>query len=337
MQVTIGKTGITVEKNGFGALPVQRVDKGEAVKLLRRAYDGGFQYFDTARNYTDSEEKLGEAFSHMRDQIVIATKTGAGDGDGVRRDLETSLRNLRTDYIDIYQFHNPRTCPRPDDGTGRYEAALEAQAAGKIRFISITSHRLDVATEAIRSGNFATLQYPFNYLSTEKEIAIMRAAVDAGMGFLAMKGLSGGLINNSAAAAVWMNLYPQVVPLWGIQREHELDEFLAHMKNPPALTPELQAVIDRDRAQLQGEFCRSCGYCMPCPQGIVINQAARMSLLRRRAPVSSNLNDNGIAMMKKIETCLNCRSCADKCPYGLDTPALLQRNYKDFMEILVRV
>ena len=163
--ITIGKTGITVEKNGFGALPIQRIPKADAVRLLRRAYDGGITYFDTARAYSDSEEKVGEAFQGMRDKIIIATKTGASTAEGFWADLEQSLRNLQTDYIDIYQFHNPRFCPRPGDGSGLYEAMEEAKRQGKIRFISITNHRMDTALEAVESGLYETLQYPFNYPS----------------------------------------------------------------------------------------------------------------------------------------------------------------------------
>ena len=144
-QVTIGKTGITVEKNGFGALPIQRISKTEAVHLLRKAYDNGITYFDTARGYSDSEEKVGAAFAGMRDKVILATKTMAGTVEQFWTDLETSLTNLQTDHIDIYQFHNPRECPKPGDGTGLYEAMEEAKRQGKIRFISITNHRLDVA------------------------------------------------------------------------------------------------------------------------------------------------------------------------------------------------
>ena len=332
--ITIGFTGITVEKNGFGALPIQRISKAEAVRLVRRALDGGMNYFDTARAYSDSEEKLGEAFAGIRHRVILATKTGCRDVRGFWSDLETSLRLLRTDYIDIYQFHNPAHCPRPGDGSGLYEAMEEAKKQGKIRFISITNHRLDVAREAVESGLYATLQFPFSYLSTEKELELLEQTRRAGMGFICMKGLSGGLIHNSAAAAAWMNRFPEALPIWGIQRESELDEFLAHIKNPPVLTPELQAVIDGDRAQLQGEFCRGCGYCMPCPQGIEISTAARVSLMLRRAPVSLSLNDTTRAIMDRVPSCVNCRSCASKCPYGLDTPELLRRNYRDYQEVL---
>ena len=334
VQVTLGKTGITVEKNSFGALPIQRISKEEAVKLLRKAYEHGVTFFDTARFYTDSEEKVGEAFKGMRDKVYIATKTGATTVEGFWKDLNTSLGNLQTDYIDIYQFHNPSFCPKPGDGTGLYEAMLEAKDKGMVRHIGITNHRLHVAKEAIESGLYETLQFPFCYLATEKDLEIVDACKEAGMGFIAMKALSGGLITNSAAAYAFLSQYDHVLPIWGVQREEELDEFLSYIDNPPTMTEELKAVIEKDRTELLGEFCRGCGYCMPCPVGIEINNSARMSLMIRRAPSAAQLTEEWQRKMLLIENCLNCGQCKLKCPYGLDTPTLLQKNLQDYKEIL---
>lgn len=333
-QITIGNTGITVEQSGFGALPIQRISKPEAARLLRKAYDGGMDFYDTARAYTDSEEKLGEAFGPMRGRIIIATKTMAKNTETFWSELETSLRLLKTDYIDIYQLHNPSYCPKPGDEGGLYDAMLEAKRQGKIRFIGLTNHRLDIAKEAIDSGLYATLQFPFSYLSGDKELELVQACRDKEMGFIAMKALSGGLITNSAAACAWLTRFENVIPIWGIQRERELDAFLSYIPGTPPLTDGLAAVIDADRRELEGNFCRGCGYCMPCPQGIVINMCARASLLLRRAPVEMLMNDNGKEMMKQVETCVECGECSAKCPYGLDTPALLRQNYQDFQEIL---
>ncbi|MCI8542251.1 aldo/keto reductase [Acetatifactor aquisgranensis] len=334
VKVTLGGTGITVEKNAFGALPIQRISAQEAVKLLRKAYDSGVTFFDTARFYTDSEEKLGEAFEGMRDKIYIATKTGAADAEGFWKDIHTSLKNLRTDYIDIYQFHNPAFCPKPGDGSGLYEAMLEAKEKGMVRHIGITNHRLRVAHEAVESGLYETLQFPFCYLATEKDIELVEKCKEAGMGFIAMKALSGGLITNSAAAYAFLAQYSHVLPIWGVQRESELDEFLSYIDNPPVMNEELADVIARDREELLGEFCRGCGYCMPCPVGIEINNCARMSLMIRRSPSAGWLTPAARENMKKIENCLHCGKCKSKCPYGLDTPTLLEKNYKDYCEIL---
>lgn len=332
--VTLGKTGIVTDKNGFGALPIQRISDEEAVFLLRKAYNNGITYFDTARWYTDSEHKIGLAFAGMRDKIVIATKTGAQNAEGFWQDLEKSLQELQTDYIDVYQFHNPAFCPKPGEENGLYDAALKAREQGKIRHIGITSHRLAVAHEAIDSGLYETLQFPFCYLATDKDIELVEKCRKADMGFIAMKALSGGLINNSAAAYAFLAQYDNVLPIWGVQREKELDEFLSYVQTPSVMTPEIEAVIRHDREELLGDFCRGCGYCMPCPVGIEINNCARMSLLLRRSPSESHLSPEGQAKMMKIENCLHCGQCKSKCPYGLDTPALLQKNLEDYKAVL---
>ena len=332
--VTLGNTGITVNKNGFGALPIQRISKEDAVALARKAYQAGITFFDTARFYTDSEEKLGEAFDGMRGKVFFATKTAAANAEEFWEQLQTSLHNLRTDYIDLYQFHNPAFCPKPGDGTGLYEAMQKAKEQGKIRHIGITNHRLAVAEEAIASGLYETLQFPFCYLASKKDMALVEKCREANMGFIAMKALSGGLITNSAAAYAFEAQYENVLPIWGVQREEELDEFISYIDNPPAMTEEIKKLIEHDRAELSGEFCRGCGYCMPCPAGIEINNCARMSLLLRRSPSELQLTPQVQAKMKKIENCLHCNKCKSKCPYGLDTPALLARNYEDYKRVL---
>lgn len=333
-QITLGSTGITVPQNAFGALPVQRDDMELAVKLLRRAYEGGMRFFDTARAYSDSEEKLGNAFEGMREQIYIATKTGAKTPEAFRKDLETSLHNLKTDYVDIYQFHCADRAYRPGDGTGMYECILEAKKQGKIRHIGITAHKLQVAFDAVETGLYETLQFPFSYLSSEKEIELVRRCAAADMGFIAMKGLAGGLINQSKPAMAFMTQFDNVLPIWGVQRETELEEWLSFMNETPSMTPEITDFIEKEKNELAGDFCRGCGYCMPCPAGIQINNCARMSLMLRRAPSKHWLSEEMQAEMKKIEGCLNCRRCVSRCPYELNTPELLRKNYEDYKKVL---
>ncbi len=335
-KVVLGKTGVEVNKNGFGALPIQRIAKKDAVYLLQKAFYNGIDYFDTARAYTDSEEKMGAAFAYTREKIVISTKTAAQTGEDFWKDLDESLRRLNTDYIDIYQFHNPSFCPKPGDESGLYDAALRAREQGKIRHIGITNHRIAVAREAVESGLYETLQFPFSYLAADEDLRIVEECGAAGMGFIAMKGLSGGLIHNSAAAYAFMAQpqFAHVAPIWGVQRECELDEFLSYQACPPQLDGKMQDEIEADKKQLAGDFCRGCGYCMPCPVGIEINNCARMSLLLRRAPKEGWLSGEWQGKMKKIEECLHCGQCMKKCPYGLNTPELLQKNYKDYQTFL---
>ena len=331
--IRLGRTNLVVSKNGFGALPVQRVDIDEACKILREAYAGGINYFDTARFYTDSEAKIGAALSDVRDKIIISSKTMATDVEGFWRDLETSLNELKTDYIDIYQFHNPPFCPKLNDGTGLYEAMLEAREKGMIRHIGFTNHRLNIAEEAVLSGLYETLQFPFSYLAGEKEEALVKLCESNDVGFICMKALAGGLITRSDVAYAFLAQYP-VAPIWGIQRLGELREFLAYNDNPPSLTEDMLKFIEQEREELSGEFCRGCGYCMPCPVGIDISNCARMSLMIRRAPVAAQLTENMREKMAQTEKCLDCGKCKAKCPYGLDTPALLRKNYEDYKTFL---
>ena len=335
--ITLGSTGITVCQNAFGALPIQRISADDAVALLRRAYEGGMRYFDTARAYTDSEEKLGLAFGDSwveREKIYIASKTQAKTPEKFWADLETSLRLLRTDYIDVYQFHQAAQVWRPGDGSGMYECMLEAKEQGKIRHIAITAHKIGVAQEAAECGLYEVLQFPFSYLSGEQELRLVETCRENNMGFVCMKGLAGGLITNSAAAMAWMDRFDNVLPIWGVQRAGELEEWLSFMDETPTYDDDIRAFIERERTELAGDFCRGCGYCMPCPVGIKINNCARTSLLLRRAPSASWLSESWQAEMAKIEDCLHCNQCASKCPYELDTPALLQRNLEDYRRVL---
>ena len=332
--VTLGRTSITTPQNAFGALPIQRVSTDYAVMLLRKAYEGGMTFFDTARNYTDSEEKLGIAFEGMRDKIFIASKTHALSPDVLRKDLETTLKNLKTDYLDLYQFHQASQCYKPGDGTGMYEAMLEAKEKGLIRHIGITAHKIGVAEEAVASGLYETLQYPFNYLSTERELALVQACKEAGMGFIAMKGLSGGLLTNSRVCMAFMSQFDHVLPIWGIQRESELDEWLSFFSREVSMDEYAAEVIAKDKAELGGDFCRSCNYCAPCTVGIEIRNCARMSQLIRRSPSENYLSPAWQEKMEMIESCIGCGICMTRCPYELNIPELLRKNLDDYRRII---
>ncbi|MCF0142487.1 MAG: aldo/keto reductase [Parasporobacterium sp.] len=250
------------------------------------------------------------------------------------KQLDESLKMLQTDYIDIYQFHLANQVFMPGDGTGMYECMLEAKKKGKIKHIGLTAHKIQVAIDAAKSGLYETIQFPFSYLASKKELELVEICKENNVGFIAMKGLAGGLINNAKAAMAFMSQFDNVLPIWGVQREHELDQWLSFFEHTPELDDELKAYIKKEQDELSGEFCRGCGYCMPCPQGIQINNCARMSLMLRRAPSANWLSDTMQAEMKKIENCTGCRACTTKCPYGLNTPELLKKNYEDYRKVL---
>ena len=328
----LGKTNLEVNKNGFGALPIQRCNMDEAVEILRKAYDNGINFFDTAHFYTDSEEKMGNAFEDIdRESIYLASKTAAETPEDFWSDLETSLNSLKTDYLDLYQFHNISFTPKEDDEL--YKAMLEAKEKGMVKHIGITTHKITFAYEAIESGLYETLQYPFSYLSGEEEIELVEKCRDLDVGFLAMKAMGGGLIKNSKASFAYINQFDNVLPIWGIQKISELDEFLSYDENT-ILTDDLKEDIEKDKKELGENFCRGCAYCMPCPEEINISLCARMSLWIRRFPAEPYLTEEYRKMMDKTKECVECYECVDKCPYELDIPELLKENYEDYQNVL---
>jgi predicted aldo/keto reductase-like oxidoreductase len=331
-KMRLGKAGFVVPRCAFGALPIQRVAVDEAVRILRGAYDGGITFYDTARAYTDSESKLGAAFGGLWDKITIATKTHAKDGKGLTEDLDRSLKELRRDHIDIYQFHQAQKCHAPGEPDGLYDAAMKARDEGRIGHIGLTSHRLDVALAAAESGLYETIQFPLSYLSSEKDLELVRLCKTNDVGFIAMKAMSGGLITDASAAFAWMRQYDNVLPIWGIQRMSELDEFLSLEKSPPSFDGRMRDRVEKDRKELSGNFCRGCGYCLPCPAGIEIPWIARMPQLLRRMRSESFLTAEWREKLAMTKGCLHCDACKSHCPYELDTPALIEMAYKDYQK-----
>jgi len=326
----LGRTGLIVTRTAFGVLPLQRTPLPEATYILRRAYDAGITFYDTARAYSNSEEKIGHALADVRDRIVIATKTMATTREGLLSDLETSLRNLQTDHVDILQLHNPAQIPDPADPESSYAGLVEARAQGKVRFFGLTNHSRERAAAGVASGLFDTLQFPFCHISTPEDLALIALCQQHDLGVIGMKSLCGGLLTNTRAAFAFLRQYLPLVPIWGFQRREELEEMLAMDADPPVLDELLQAQIADDRRNLAGNFCRACGYCLPCPAEIPIPMAARMSLLLRRMPYQQFLSDEWKEQMHRIESCTECGHCRAHCPYQIDTPALLRSMLEDY-------
>ena len=327
----LGKTDLEVNKIGFGALPLQRRDMKDSVEILNKAYESGIDFYDTARFYSDSEEKLGKAFEDVRSDIYLASKTAAESVEDFWNDLETSLKELKTDYLDLYQHHNISFCPKSGDELA--EAMAEAKEEGLIKHIGITTHKITVANEALESGIYETLQYPFSYLSGDEEIKLVQKCQDMDVGFIAMKAMGGGLLKNSEASFAYMNQFSNVLPIWGIQYMEELEEFLSYPHNL-TLNDELKDIIENDKEELGDDFCRGCGYCMPCPEDISISFCARMSLWIRRFPTEPYLTEEFQEMMEATKNCVECFSCVEKCPYELEIPRLLKENYEDYQNVL---
>jgi len=332
--IKLGRTNLEVFKDGLGALPLQRTNQKGAVRLIQRALAEGINYIDTARAYSDSEEKLGCAIKGKRSEIVIATKTASLKTEDIIRDLEISLKNLQTDYIDVYQLHNPDFVPKKDSEV--YGVLEKIKKDGKIRFIGITNHRLHLAKEAVESKLYDVLQYPLSYLSTKAEEEIVELCSKNNIGFVAMKALAGGLITDISLAIKFHNLFANCIPIWGIQHLWELESLIKARGIVIENVPNKQdnETIETERKILGENFCRGCGYCLPCPSEIKIFNAARTSLLIRRAPQKYWFSEEWQEEMKKIKNCKKCGLCKSKCPYGLDTPTLLQKNLNDYLNEL---
>ena len=332
-QTILGRTGINVGRTGFGGIPIQRISYEESTEILRYSYDNGVTLYDTAHGYSTSQERIGIALGDVRHNIVIATKSPAAKPEDIKKNLENSLKMLKTDYIDIYQVHGPSFVPQPGGDDGVYDCFMEAKEEGKIRYIGISAHKKDIAEEAVLSGLYDTLQYPFSYLSSDEELELVELCKKHNVGILGMKGLCGGLLTNIKGAFTFLRQYPNIVPIWGIQKLSEIQEFIEYENNPPAMDESMTASIEADKKELVGSFCRGCGYCMPCPAGIPIGMAARMTFLLGRTVKEGFLSTEWRQNMNKINNCTNCGHCTANCPYSLDVPTLLKQQLKGYLEM----
>ena len=330
----LGKTGLQVTVSGFGTLPIQRIPLEDAVRILLRAAEGGINFIDTANAYSDSEEKIG-AFGKALgkaayDELIIATKSGATDAETLNKHIDTSLKRLGRDALDLLQLHNAAVLPERDDPL--YRALEDAQKAGKVRFIGITQHRLEPARQAVASDMYDTMQFPLSCLSSDEDLALSALCKMHDVGLIAMKAMAGGLLPSAALSMAFLRPYGNIVPIWGVQRMEEIEEVLQLEANPPALDEAMKARIVRERENLQGNFCRGCGYCLPCPVGIPLQNVARMPQLIRRAPWQQFFGDFAQEILR-VEDCIHCDACKKRCPYSLDTPALAAAALQDWRAV----
>ena len=335
--VRLGRTGLMVSELGFGGIPIIRLDHDAAVDIVRHCYENGVTFFDTANVYGDSEKKIGAALESVRDKIVIATKTLQRAADEAADHVNYSLDNLKTDCIEIYQTHNianDEILEQVLAPGGAYEALAKAREEGKIRFIGTSSHNIQTAIKACRTGKFDTLQFPFNFIERDPADELFKVARDMDMGIIAMKPLGGGLLERADLCFKFLQQHPDVVPIPGIQAKEELDEIVALYENPTALTEADNAAIEELRADLGVKFCHRCEYCMPCEKGVTIPGVMSFkSMFKRMAPAAAIGMAYGA--MESVEKCEDCGECVEKCPYDLAIPELLKENlalYNDFKE-----
>jgi hypothetical protein len=321
---------------GFGGIPIQRLDNDQAVQVVRHCLDLGVNFIDTANAYSTSEERIGQAIAgrravrrgSRREGLVIATKSGARDGDGVREHLALSLERLGVESIDLYQLHNVSNQEQWEKVLapgGPLDVVREAQAAGQVRHIGITSHSMEMALQAVRSGHFETLMFPFNFITDEAAQELIPLALERDVGFIAMKPMGGGLLENAAVAFKYLRRFPQVVPVVGIEQAAEIEEIVELARGQAEMTPAEQAEMARLRAELGTRFCRRCGYCQPCPEGVAVSLLMVVQSFLKRMPLE-NLLGWAAPAIATADNCVKCGECEAKCPYGLPIRDMMDEN-----------
>jgi predicted aldo/keto reductase-like oxidoreductase len=330
-RVRFGKTGLMVSKAAFGGIPIMRITKAEAGHIVREAIALGINFIDTAHVYTDSEEKIGDAIKGTRrEDLVIASKSTAGDKKTFNEHLELSLKRLGTEYIDIYQLHNVSTAIQRDAvfaPGGAMEGLEEAIAAGKVRFPGFSSHSISMAVEIMKGGRFTSVQLPFNYIDCEAASGAIPLAKDLDMGFIAMKPMGGGLLNDAGLSFRYLSQFDSIVPDPGIERLEEIREIAGIVDKNEALSVEDEKEIEKQRAEFGASWCHRCDYCQPCPQGIYISSTLCVESAFKRMPQERARSMVGPAM-EKARTCLECDACVTRCPYKLEIPRLLKEKIK---------
>lgn len=328
----LGKTGLKISALGFGGIPIQRIDAQGTKQLLQQMQNAGINYIDTARGYTVSEEYLGYGLEGIRDKFILATKSMARDKEGMARDIGISLRNLRTDYIDLYQFHNPNAAQLEQilAPGGAMEAMLEAKAAGKIGHIGITLHSLDVFEKVVAYDWVESVMFPYNIVETQGEAMIAKCA-EKNIGFIAMKPLAGGALENATLAMRFVCTNPNVsVVIPGMAEETELNQNLAAVNNTAPLTADELAEMENLRLELGNNFCRRCGYCAPCTVGIGIPAALIAEGYSLRYGLQEYAEQRYAASGAPASSCVDCGLCEERCPYHLPIRQMLKRVAQTF-------
>lgn len=329
---TLGKTGLKISRLGFGGIPIQKVDAAATKQLIHAMIEKGMNYIDTARGYTVSESFLGEALEGVRDKFVLATKSMAVTKEAMASDIETSLHNLRTDYIDLYQIHNPSVAALEQilAPGGALEALLEAKAAGKIGHIGFTTHTTQLFEKALSLDWVETIMFPYNLVETQGE-ELMHKCTEKNIGFIVMKPLAGGAIEDPALALRFICANPDVtVVIPGMYDVKEIDMNLAAVENTTPLSEDELQKIEEIRNQLGNNFCRRCNYCQPCSAGINISGIFILQGYLDRYGLGDWAKVRYDAMPVKANACIDCGACETRCPYNLPIRAMLKEASEKF-------
>jgi len=330
-KVRLGRTEMMVSRLGFGGIPIQRLSESDAIAVVKRCLDLGINYLDTANAYTTSEERIGKAISERRKELIIATKSQSRNSDELKSHLQQSLKQLGVEYIDLYQFHNVSTFDTLDmvlAPNGPMVVIQEAKRAGLVKHIGVTSHQIDVAREAIKTDRFETIMFPFNFITCEPAEELIPLAREHDVGFIAMKPLAGGMLDNATLAFKYILQFPDVVPIPGIQWVHEIEEIVRVVEGPRQLTEAEQEQIQQLRDKLGKSFCRRCDYCQPCTAEIPISLVLDIPSLVEKTQPDKVFEDPFASMLLKASDCTECGDCEERCPYHLPIREMVASNFK---------
>ncbi len=333
----LGKTGIKVFPLGFGGIPIQRITEEEAVKVVKRAVGLGINFIDTAREYGDSEEKIGKALQDVNEKVYLASKTPAGSKEEALRDIDISRGKLGVEKIDLYQLHGVNDREKLEKRTGKNGALaglIQAQQEGKIEHIGITGHAEEILVEALKIYDFSTVMFCYNFIENECEEGLIAYAEQNNVGLIGMKPLAGGRLRNASVALKYVLSQENVVPIPGIEKISELEENIAIARGTWELTEEEEKIKKELKEELGTVFCRRCGYCLPCPQDISIPMVLRAESFINRMPVEAFATWGIEEEFKKAENCVECRECVERCPYNLPIPELIEENVKIMKDYL---
>lgn len=329
----LGSTGLKVSIIGFGGIPIQRIDDKDAEKVIISAEEKGINFIDTARGYSISEEYIGKALEGRRDKWIIATKSMSRDKESMIRDVNISLGNLKTEYIDLYQLHNVKTMEEYNKVLGEdgaYNALVQYKEEGKVGHIGITSHSLDILKIAIESGKFETIMYPYNIVENQAEELFKRAA-ELNIGVIAMKPMAGGALTNGTLALKYILQNKNVTcAIPGMGKVEEVEENSKLGSSAAELNEEEKAEAKKISEELGTEFCRRCGYCAPCSKGIDIPSVFLMQGYKERYNLAQWAEERYAAMTHKADECIECGICEERCPYNLPIRNMLKKAGKLF-------
>ena len=330
----LGRTGLKVSRMGFGGIPIQRIDPQGTRALMLRLREEGINYIDTARGYTVSESYLGEALEGIRGDFILATKSMSRTKEAMAKDIDISLGNLRTDYIDLYQVHNPSVAQLEQVVApgGALEALQEAKAAGKIGHIGLTAHSLDVFTMGLEMPWVETIMFPYNIVESQG-IDLIAKCAEKGIGFIDMKPLAGGAIEDATLALRYVCANDNVtITIPGMAELAELDQNLAAVNDTTPLTDADFARMDAIRKELGTHFCRRCNYCAPCTVGISIPSCFLFHGYLQRYGLADWAKGRYASMSIKASACIGCGACEGRCPYSLPIRDMLKKVAQDFGE-----